>query len=110
MSAYKLQKSITLTNGTEIKELNLDFEALTMADLKTANKISAMINDNGLGTNANVNNVSMSQRLDPNLRIAIAWVAAIKGTQGLMVNDVLKLSMLDAMCLGEEAMTEYLFR
>ena len=107
MSEFKLNKPITLTNGNEISELNLDYDALAMPDLKTANRIAKMIDESSAG---DVDNSVVSQRLNPNLRIAIAWVAAIKGTPGIMVNDVLKLSMVDAMCLGEDALANYLFR
>ena len=107
MNAYALQKPITLMNGNEISELNLDYDKLSMGDLRTANKIAKMIADPSLG---NVDNGSVSPRLDPNVRIGIAWVAAIKGTPGLMVDDVLKLSLVDAMCLSEDALSNYLFR
>ena len=43
MVEFKLTKSISLLNNTEINVLNLDFDALTMSDLKTSNKIAKMI-------------------------------------------------------------------
>lgn len=104
---YKLSKPITLINGNEISEIVLDWDALTMADLKTSNKIAKMIADPSLG---DVDTSTLSPRLNSDLRIAIAWCAAIKGTPGLMVNDVLKISMIDALCLSEESLTNYLFR
>lgn len=107
MITYKLNKSISLLNGKEIDELNLDYEVLTLSDLRTANKIVGMIGDSTIG---NIDNGSLSPRLDPNLRTAIAFVAAIKGTPGLRVDDVLKVSMIDALCLGEDCLSNYLFR
>lgn len=104
---YKLSKPITLINGNEISEIVLDWDALTMADLKTSNKIAKMIADPSLG---DVDTSTLSPRLNSDLRIAIAWCAAIKGTPGLMVNDVLKISMIDALCLSEESLTNYLFK
>ena len=104
---YKLSKPITLINGNEISEIVLDWDALTMADLKTSNKIAKMIADPSFG---DVDTSTLSPRLNSDLRIAIAWCAAIKGTPGLMVNDVLKISMIDALCLSEESLTNYLFR
>ena len=105
-TTYTLNKPLALTNGNEITELNLDWDSLSYADLKTANRIAKMIDESSAGS---VDNGTVSPRLNPNLRIAIAWVAAIKGTQGIMVNDVLKISMVDALCLSEEALTNYLF-
>lgn len=107
MSTFKLSKPLALMNGKEISELNLEWDALTLSDLKTANTIAKMVADPTVG---GVDNGTFSPRLDPNLRVAIAWTAAIKGTPGLMRDDVLKLPMIDALCLGEEALANYLFR
>lgn len=107
MITYKLNKTIKLLNGNEIDTLTLDYDALTLSDLRTANKIVGMIGDSTVG---NIDNGSLSPRLDPNLRTAIAFVAAIKGTPGLRVDDVLKVSMVDALCLGEDCLSNYLFR
>ena len=107
MITYKLNKAISLLNGNEIDTLTLDYEALTLSDLRTANKIVCMIGESALGT---IDNGSLSPRLDPNLRTAIAFVAAIKGTPGLRVDDVLKVSMVDALCLSEDCLSNYLFR
>lgn len=105
MVEYKLERELTTISGQQITELHLDFEALSMADLKTAQRISGMVAD---GSNIDV--MSTSPRLDSNLRIGIAWVAAIKGTRGLQVNDVLTLSLKDAVCLSELCLSDYLFR
>ena len=107
MTTYKLNRAIKLLNGDEIDTLTLDYDALTLSDLRTANKITSMIGDSTVGT---IDNGSLSPRLDPNLRTAIAFVAAIKGTPGLRVDDVLKVSMVDALCLGEDCMSNYLFK
>lgn len=107
MITYKLTKPITLLNGKEVDTLTLDYESLTLSDLRTANKIVGMIGDSTVG---NIDNGSLSPRLDPNLRTAIAFVAAIKGTPGLHVDDVLKVSMVDALCLGEDCLSNYLFK
>lgn len=107
MSIYKLSTPLTLVNGKEVAELNLDYDQLTLSDLRTANKIVSMI---GESTAGNIDNGTLSPRLDPNLRTAIAFVAAIKGTPGLRIDDVLKVSMVDALCLGEDCMSNYLFK
>lgn len=105
MVDYKLERELTTISGQQITELHLDFEALSMADLKTAQRISGMVAD---GSNIDV--MSTSPRLDSNLRIGIAWVAAIKGTKGLQVNDVLGIGLKDAVCLSELCLSDYLFR
>ena len=107
MSIYKLSAPLTLLNGKEITELNLEYDQLTLSDLRTANKIVSMIGDSTVG---NIDNGTLSPRLDPNLRTAVAFAAAIKGTPGRRVDDVRKVSMVDALCLGEDCMSNYLFK
>lgn len=104
MIDYTLDKTLTAISGETVTELHLDFEALSMADLKTAQKIAKMVSDS-----SNVEAISASPRLDPNFRLGVAWVAVIKGTKGIQVNDVLAISMKDAICLSEVALSEYLF-
>lgn len=104
MIEYKLEKELSTISGQQISALQLDFDALSMADLKTAQRIAKMVAD---GSSVDV--MSTSPRLDSNLRIGISWAAAIKGTKGLQVNDVLALSLKDAVCLSEIALSDYLF-
>ena len=40
MIDFELERPHTLNNGNEVNELHLDYEALSMADLKPANKIA----------------------------------------------------------------------
>lgn len=105
MIEYKLEKELATISGQQITELHLDFDSLSMADLKTAQRISGMVAD---GTSIDVLNVS--PRLDSSLRIGIAWAAAIKGTKGIQVNDVLSIGLKDAVCLSELCLSDYLFR
>lgn len=107
MSTFKLQKPITTVTGNIIDTLEFDWESLSLSDLKSANKLSNMISDAQMGQ---VDNSVASPRLDPNLRIAIAWLAAMKGTKGLTLNDALQLSLIDALCLSEECLGSYFFR
>ena len=104
MIEYRLEKEFSTISGQQLTSLQLDFDALSMADLKTAQRIAKMVAD---GSSVDV--MSTSPRLDSNLRIGISWVAAIKGTKGLQVNDVLSISLKDAVCLSEIALSDYLF-
>lgn len=107
MITYQLQQPIKSMNDTDITELNLDYDALTLGDLKTANKIAAMISDTSPEALAGS---TLSPRLNSELRIGIAWAAALKGTKGITLNDVYQLSLVDSMCLSENALSEYLFK
>lgn len=105
---YELKKPLqieTATSTLEIKELELDFDALSLADMKTANKIKSMIADAALDS---IDNSTISPRLDSDLRIGISWCAAMKGTKGITFTDVLRLSLADCLQLSEIALQEYL--
>lgn len=101
MIDYELQTPI---NGTKV--LHLDFESLSLADLKIAKRVKQLTceaKDLAVGSDA------LSPRLDSEMRTGIAWAAAIKGTRDLTLNDALLLSVKDALCLSEVALSEYLF-
>lgn len=105
---YDLHKSITLDTGETINTLELDFDSLSFVDLKNAKKVKSMLAD--ITAQGIANSIpASSPRFDDELRIGVAWVAAIRGTKGLSINDVLKLSARDAMELSEVALTEYCF-
>lgn len=97
---FKLSKAITLTNGQTITELKLKFEALTTADLRAASKIKSLIVD---GKSLDVSKTLSILRLDPDFQMAVGFLAAIKGTEGLTQMDFLKIPLTDALLLGEAA-------
>lgn len=59
MSIYKLSAPLTLLNGKEITELNLEYDQLTLSDLRTANKIVGMIGESTVG---NIDNGTLRDR------------------------------------------------
>lgn len=107
MIDFELSKPITLSNGDSVTTLKLDFDLLSLSDLKTAQKIKSFITD----TKDEVIDVNkaLAPRLDESLRISLAWVAAMKSDKRISLNDVLQLSAKDALLLSEEAATSYFF-
>jgi hypothetical protein len=97
---FELRKPIKLLSGDEVKELNLDWDSLSFSDLQNANKIKTFISKNG--------DISYSPKLDFELRIGIAWVAAMRGDSRLMLNDVMKLGLADSLALADETLDSYL--
>lgn len=97
---FALRKPIKLATGEEVTELNFDWESLTFSDLQNANKIKNFITKNM--------DTSYSPKLDSELRIGIAWVAAMRGDSRLALNDVLKLSLADSLALADETLDSYL--
>ena len=100
--SFELHKPIKLDNGETVTSLELDFEALSLADIRQAQKVKAFYADQQqAGT---VSASALSPRLDEGLRIGLAWVAAMKSDRRLLLNDALKLSAKDALLLSEEAL------
>lgn len=103
MVEYTLSKPI-LAKEQKITTLNMDFEALSLSDIKNARKVRAFLCDDTKDVSAG----DLSPRCDSNLRIGLAWIAAIKNDSRLTLNDVLQLSARDALHLSEKAL-DYLF-
>lgn len=101
---YELTRQIKLIQGDTLDSLELDFEKLNLQDLKIAKKVKNFFTDNAIGT---VDNSAISPRMDPNLRIGLAWTAAMKCDKRITINDVLSLSAKDALILSEEALSYF---
>ena len=104
MFTFKLSKAINCS-GCDISELNLDFEALSTADFRAAQKVRALISDS---QSVDASKMFSVLRLDAEFQIAVGWIAACKGTEGVNQPDFLKLSLLDSLKLGEET-SNYFF-
>lgn len=102
---FKLHSPMTIASGAALSELSLDFESLTTADLRAAQKIRALACDPKA---IDAGSLMGGLRLDSEFQIAVGFLAACKGTPGLTQTDFLRLSMLDAVLLGEEA-ADYFF-
>lgn len=105
MSNLKLSKPIHLESGETVETLSLDFDSLALIDIKNARKVKALFTDS-----KDVDPLAAaSPRLDSDLRVALAWVAAVKADKRLKTTDVLQLSALDAMSLSEICFNDWLF-
>ena len=102
MQEFSLRKPIKTESGEEIKVLSLDWDNLSFADLASAGKVKSFL---GFGQQQET---TISPKLDNNLRISIAWIAAVKGKKGLVIEDCLKLSLADALDLSDECIDAYL--
>ena len=90
-NTFKLRKAI---NG--IEELNFAFDKLTATDYKTICRIERKMN--GLSVDALADSIIASagkRKTSSEFRIECAGVAAVKGTDGLTVDDYDQLSLDD---------------
>lgn len=100
MEKLILAKPFILQDGKEITELLLDFDALATADFRQIRKLEAQIID---GTSINVNEFVTGLDLSDSFRVATGFLAAVKGTPGLRIDDFMKLPLKDATRLGTKA-------
>lgn len=97
----ELKKKIILENGEELSELEFAWDALSYSDLLTARKIKSLVVKDSM-------NAALSLKLDSELHIGIAWVAAMKHNKNIQLNDILKLGLSDAIELSDLALDDYL--
>lgn len=98
---YTLKKPIILLSGETLSELAFNWESLSFADLATAKKIKSMIVKSEVSVN-------FSPKTDIDLRIGLAWVAAMRSNSKILLEDILKLSVVDAFEISDLALEDYL--
>lgn len=103
MEILQLSKPFAI-EGKEVTELKLDFDALSTSDFRAAQRLKAMISDS---QSFDASKMMAALRLDSEFQIAVGYVAACKGTQGLTTSDFLRLPMVDALKLGEMAFDSF---
>ena len=99
MKEYKLSKPIKTSAG-EFPTLKFNFDALTFADLRSCTTIRKMYDASEM----------LEPRTDFGFCVAVAFVAAVKGTPGLLIQDVVNLGMEDVLSLHDLAQDECFFR
>ena len=100
-----LSRPIKTADGKEIADLTLNFDALSSADLRQADRLRTQMTD---AKAVDAGKMMSVLRLDANFQMAVGWLAACKGTPGLHAQDVLSVSLVDMLLLGEEA-SDYFF-
>lgn len=100
MENLTLSKPINSISGNTINELKFDFDALTIIDYKQAIKLEYKLK----GEASSILDInSWSKSTSSEFRIATAWIAAIKGTPGLVLDDIDKLSFKDMLSLEQKS-------
>lgn len=100
MESLTLSKPINSISGNTINELKFDFDALTSIDYKQAIKLEYKLKGDA-SVIIDIN--SWSKSTSSEFRIATAWIAAIKGTPGLVLDDIDKLSFGDMLSLEKKS-------
>jgi hypothetical protein len=100
METIALTKPFKLQNEKEITELQLKFEDMSVADFRQVKKLEAQITDN---LSMDAESMAKPRDMSFEFQLASGFLAAIKGTDGLMVDDFTRLPMRDAMTIAKTA-------
>lgn len=100
MEKITLSKPFKLQNGNEITELSLNFDELSVADCRQIKMLEMQISDN---KSVDAQSMAKPRNLSFEFQLASGYVAAIKGTEGLLISDFTRLPMKDAMQIVEYA-------
>ena len=100
METLTLSKPFKLQNDKEITEFQLNFEELSVADLRQVKKLEALV--------SNADSVSLMEAVNDKelkfeFQLASGFLAAIKGTESLQASDFLRVPMQDALMLAKKA-------
>lgn len=95
-NTLNLKKSIITLSGKEIDRLVCAFDRLKPADYREMVRLETRLKGVSMS-----NEISLSKKTSPEFRMAAAWVAAVHGTEGLCVDDIEKINILDLLSLEE---------
>lgn len=93
----KLSKDIHALSGETISELVFNFDSLTPKDYRQIVRLEARLK----GEAPNFDISMMSKKTSSEFRMATAWIGAIKGTNGLCLDDIDSIALLDLLELEE---------
>jgi hypothetical protein len=98
MKKITLTKPFKLQNGKEISELQLNFSELSVSDLRQARKLESQISD---ATEIDLSSMLKIKAVSFEFQLSTGFLAAVKGTDGLLISDFLKIPMQDALAIAE---------
>lgn len=100
MEKVTLSKPFRLQNEREINEFTLKFDELSAADFRQISKLESQISDN---MNTNAADMVKPKNLSFEFQLASGFLAAVKGTDGLLISDFTRLPMNDALAIAQTA-------
>ena len=95
MEDYALKRKISVLSGDEQKPmevsiLHFDLDSLSPIDYRQALGIEARLRGEKFRLD-----ISLGKRTSSEFRIAVAWIAAVRGTKGLCIDDIDRIHILD---------------
>ena len=93
MEKLTLTKPFKITDNREVTELSLQLDELSVADFRQIKKLEAQISDNQI---VDAESMAKPKNLSFEFQLASGFLAAVKGTEGLLMDDFTRLPMTDA--------------
>ena len=100
MEKLTLSKPFKLQNDKEITAFQFKFEELSVADFRQIKRMEALISD---ATIIDAGDMAKPKNLTFEFQLASGFLAAVKGTDGLQINDFTRLPMNDALQVAKLA-------
>ena len=99
VSRMELVEPLYTAGGEVLSELRLDFSKIRGRDYALISRIESRLKGDTLSLSVG----SLNKQASPEWRCAVSWVAAIRGTKGLCLDDIDALSLHDLLALESEA-------
>ena len=99
VSRMELVEPLYTAGGAVLNELRLDFSKIRGRDYALISRIESRLKGDTLSLSVG----SLNKQASPEWRCAVSWVAAIRGTKGLCLDDMDALSLHDLLALESEA-------
>lgn len=93
-----LSEPIITMNGETVEEITMDFSKVKARDLSLVCRLEKRLSgDDGFDLS------TVSKAASATFRMAFGWVAALRGTPKLTLDDIDKLDMPDILAIGDRA-------
>lgn len=99
VSRMELVEPLNTAGGAVLNELRLDFSKIRGRDYALISRIESRLKGDTLSLSVG----SLNKQASPEWRCAVSWVAAIRGTKGLCLDDIDALSLHDLLALEGES-------
>lgn len=99
VSKMELVEPLYTAGGAVLNELRLDFSKIRGRDYALISRIESRLKGDTISLSVG----SLNKQASPEWRCAVSWVAAIRGTKGLCLDDMDALSLHDLLALESEA-------
>ena len=99
VSRMELAEPLNTAGGAVLNELRLDFSKIRGRDYALISRIESRLKGDTLSLSVG----SLNKQASPEWRCAVSWVAAIRGTKGLCLDDIDALSLHDLLALEGES-------